>query len=76
MQRAGIIPLLAKLLKSSNENMLIPVGGIIEECATDVGSRLLSPLDSVLIRLDLVGLSCGHSQYGQRSREKSLERQR
>jgi hypothetical protein len=36
MQRAGVIPLLAKLLKSSNETMLIPVGGIIEECATDV----------------------------------------
>jgi hypothetical protein len=36
MQHAGVIPLLAKLLKSSNENMLIPVGGIIEECATDV----------------------------------------
>lgn len=36
MQRAGIIPLLAKLLKSSNESMLIPIGGIIEECATDV----------------------------------------
>ncbi|CAF4560937.1 unnamed protein product [Rotaria socialis] len=36
MQRAGVIPLLAKLLKSSNDNMLIPVGGIIEECATDV----------------------------------------
>lgn len=36
MQRAGVIPLLAKLLKSSNENMLIPVAGIIEECATDV----------------------------------------
>lgn len=38
MHRAGVIPLLAKLLKSSNENMLIPVGGIIEECATDVCS--------------------------------------
>ena len=36
MQRAGVIPLLAKLLKSSNETMLIPVGGIIEECAKDV----------------------------------------
>lgn len=36
MQRAGVIPLLAKLLKSSNESMLIPIGGIIEECATDV----------------------------------------
>lgn len=36
MQRAGVIPLLAKLLKSSNETMLVPIGGIIEECATDV----------------------------------------
>ncbi len=36
MQRAGVIPLLAILLKSSNESMLIPIGGIIEECATDV----------------------------------------
>lgn len=38
MQRAGIIPLLGKLLKSSNESMLIPIGGIIEECATDVSA--------------------------------------
>ena len=36
MQRAGVIPLLAKLLKSSNENMLVPVAGIIEECAINV----------------------------------------
>ena len=36
MAQAGVIPLLAKLLKSSNDNMLIPVAGIIEECATDV----------------------------------------
>jgi hypothetical protein len=36
MQRAGVIPLLAKLLKTSNESMLVPIGGIIEECATDV----------------------------------------
>lgn len=36
MEQAGVIPLLGKLLKSSNDNMLIPVAGIIEECATDV----------------------------------------
>ncbi len=41
MQRAGVIPLLAKLLKSSNETMLIPVGGIIEECATDVQFEII-----------------------------------
>ncbi|CAF1068177.1 unnamed protein product [Rotaria magnacalcarata] len=40
MQRAGVIPLLAKLLKSSNETMLIAVGGIIEECATDPVYRM------------------------------------
>ncbi|CAF1373974.1 unnamed protein product [Adineta steineri] len=40
MERAGVIPLLAKLLKSSNDNMLIPVGGIIEECATDPVYRM------------------------------------
>jgi armadillo repeat-containing protein 4 len=36
MERAGIIALLAKLLTSSNETMLVPICGIIEECATDV----------------------------------------
>ncbi|CAF1195859.1 unnamed protein product [Adineta ricciae] len=40
MERAGVIPLLAKLLKSSNETMLIPVGGIIEECAVDPVYRI------------------------------------
>lgn len=36
MRKAGAIPLLAKLLKSPNENMLIPVVGTLQECASEV----------------------------------------
>ncbi len=38
MRSAGAIPLLAKLLKSPHENMLIPVVGTLQECATEVGT--------------------------------------
>ena len=37
IRKAGGIPLLAKLLKSQNESMLIPVVGTLQECATEVG---------------------------------------
>lgn len=40
MQRAGAIPLLAKLLKSQHENMLIPVVGTLQECASEPSYRL------------------------------------
>ncbi|KAL8616112.1 hypothetical protein ACOMHN_064662 [Nucella lapillus] len=40
MQRAGAIPLLAKLLKSTHENMLIPVVGTLQECASEPSYRL------------------------------------
>lgn len=36
IKNAGGIPLLAKLLKSHNENMLIPVVGTLQECAQEV----------------------------------------
>ena len=36
IRKAGGIPLLAKLLKSDNESMLIPVVGTLQECATEV----------------------------------------
>ena len=36
IKNAGGIPLLAKLLKSNNENMLIPVVGTLQECAQEV----------------------------------------
>ncbi|XP_065051590.1 outer dynein arm-docking complex subunit 2-like isoform X3 [Rhopilema esculentum] len=40
IRKAGGIPLLAKLLKSSNESMLIPVVGTLQECATEESYRL------------------------------------
>lgn len=36
IRRAGGIPLLARLLKSSQKNMLIPVVGTLQECASEV----------------------------------------
>lgn len=37
--RAGGIPLLGRLLKSPRENMLIPVVGILQECASEVSAH-------------------------------------
>ena len=36
IRKADGIPLLAKLLKSNNEAMLIPVVGTLQECASEV----------------------------------------
>lgn len=38
IRKAGGIPLLARLLKSNNEAMLIPVVGTLQECATEVST--------------------------------------
>ncbi|CAH1249076.1 ARMC4 [Branchiostoma lanceolatum] len=40
IRKAGGIPLLARLLKSSHENMLIPVVGTLQECASEQSYRL------------------------------------
>ncbi|ESP04270.1 hypothetical protein LOTGIDRAFT_224011 [Lottia gigantea] len=40
MRKAGSIPLLAKLLKSTHEDMLIPVVGTLQECASEPSYRL------------------------------------
>ncbi|XP_046364085.1 outer dynein arm-docking complex subunit 2-like [Haliotis rufescens] len=40
MRKAGAIPLLAKLLKSPTEDMLIPVVGTLQECASEPSYRL------------------------------------
>jgi len=45
MRRAGVIPLLAKLLKSNKPDMLIPVVGTLQECASDVSNTLSCVLD-------------------------------
>ena len=36
MRRSGVIPLLASLLKSTHEDMCIPVVGTLQECASEV----------------------------------------
>lgn len=36
IRKAGGIPLLARLLKTSHEDMLIPVVGTLQECASEV----------------------------------------
>ena len=36
MRKSGLIPLLAKLLKSNKPDLLIPVVGTLQECASDV----------------------------------------
>ncbi|XP_028392916.1 armadillo repeat-containing protein 4-like [Dendronephthya gigantea] len=40
IRKAGGIPLLARLLKSTNEAMLIPVVGTLQECASEQSYRL------------------------------------
>jgi armadillo repeat-containing protein 4 len=40
MRRAGVIPLLASLIKSPHESMCIPVVGTLQECASEVNSNL------------------------------------
>ncbi|KAL4217388.1 Armadillo repeat-containing protein 4 [Mactra antiquata] len=40
MRKAGAIPLLARLLKSTHEDMLIPVVGTLQECASEPSYRL------------------------------------
>lgn len=40
IRKAGGIPLLGRLLKSPHENMLIPVVGTLQECASEVIGRI------------------------------------
>ena len=40
MRRAGVIPLLASLLKSKHESMCIPIVGTLQECASEASYRL------------------------------------
>jgi len=40
MRKAGAIPLLARLLKSTHESMLVPVVGTLQECASEPSYRL------------------------------------
>lgn len=50
MRRAGVIPLLAALLKSPHESMCIPVVGTLQECASEVLEN--RAIDLILFRHD------------------------
>ena len=50
MRKAGAIPLLARLLKSTHEDMLIPVVGTLQECASEVFIDLFDTVNSRLER--------------------------
>lgn len=39
--RAGSVPLLAKLVKENKDELLIPVVGIIQECAVEVRFKFM-----------------------------------
>lgn len=49
IRKAGGIPLLAQLLKTSHENVLIPVVGTLQECASEVLRPALLPLLSLTL---------------------------
>lgn len=60
IRKAGGIPLLARLLKSNNEAMLIPVVGTLQECATEVGTNCVVTL-SHSITCTVVAFLCHSS---------------
>ena len=57
MRKAGAIPLLARLLKSVHESMLIPVVGTLQECASEPSYRLAIRTEGMIEDL-VTGLKC------------------
>ncbi|XP_059951498.1 outer dynein arm-docking complex subunit 2 [Mesoplodon densirostris] len=51
IRRAGGIPLLARLLKTSHENMLIPVVGTLQECASEENCRAAIKAERIIENL-------------------------
>ncbi|XP_052468257.1 outer dynein arm-docking complex subunit 2-like [Carassius gibelio] len=61
IRQAGGIPLLARLLKSSQKNMLIPVVGTLQECASEKSYRIAIQTEGMIE--DLVkNLSCDNQE--------------
>ncbi|XP_051531045.1 outer dynein arm-docking complex subunit 2-like [Myxocyprinus asiaticus] len=61
IRRAGGIPLLARLLKSPQKNMLIPVVGTLQECASERSYRIAIQTEGMIE--DLVkNLSCDNQE--------------
>ncbi|XP_073912414.1 outer dynein arm-docking complex subunit 2 isoform X2 [Castor canadensis] len=51
IRKAGGIPLLAQLLKTSHENMLIPVVGTLQECASEENYRAAIKAEKIIENL-------------------------
>ncbi|XP_069314958.1 outer dynein arm-docking complex subunit 2 [Eulemur rufifrons] len=51
IRKAGGIPLLARLLKTSHENMLIPVVGTLQECASEESYRAAIKAERIIENL-------------------------
>ncbi|XP_070926427.1 outer dynein arm-docking complex subunit 2 isoform X10 [Macaca nemestrina] len=51
IRKAGGIPLLARLLKTSHENMLIPVVGTLQECASEENYRAAIKAERIIENL-------------------------
>ncbi|XP_016067239.1 PREDICTED: armadillo repeat-containing protein 4 [Miniopterus natalensis] len=51
IRKAGGIPLLARLLKTSHENMLIPVVGTLQECASEANYRAAIKAERIIENL-------------------------
>ncbi|XP_037366057.1 outer dynein arm-docking complex subunit 2 [Talpa occidentalis] len=51
IRKAGGIPLLARLLKTSPENMLIPVVGTLQECASEESYRAVIKAEKIIENL-------------------------
>ncbi|XP_004693004.1 PREDICTED: armadillo repeat-containing protein 4 [Condylura cristata] len=51
IRKAGGIPLLARLLKTSHENMLIPVVGTLQECASEESYRAVIKAEKIIENL-------------------------
>uniref|UniRef100_A0A8C7TAT0 Outer dynein arm docking complex subunit 2 n=1 Tax=Oncorhynchus mykiss TaxID=8022 RepID=A0A8C7TAT0_ONCMY len=61
IRKAGGIPLLARLLKSPHENMLIPVVGTLQECASERSYRIAIQMEGMIE--DLVkNLNCDNHE--------------
>ncbi|XP_066521399.1 outer dynein arm-docking complex subunit 2 isoform X1 [Hoplias malabaricus] len=61
IRKAGGIPLLARLLKSSQKNMLIPVVGTLQECASEESYRIAIQTEGMIE--DLVkNLNCDNQE--------------
>ena len=71
--KTGAVPLLGRLLESDQVDVLIPVVGTLQECASEVGSQntctyiLLVNMDEEIRQMQLVHTYIENQRYSQMS---------